>query len=115
MKKVLVVDDAEEFQEALGREKGLKDKVLLISAFSIKEAVEKFTANPDIDIIFMDACVDEVSKIDTEPLVHEFRKTFHGPMIAISSLVAYRNMLIEAGCNDECSKDELLEKLFSML
>jgi|SRR3989338_2547224 len=111
-KKVLVVEDEEYIYEDWRRELG--NKVVLISALSIKEAEEHFTANPDIAAIVMDACVpgDEPT---TLPLVRKFRETFTGPMIAISSVGSYRQELIEAGCDHESEKADLPQKLIEVL
>ena len=111
-KKVLVVEDEEYLHGKWNRE--LDGKVVLVSALSIEEAEEKFTTNPDIDAIVMDACVPGDSPT-TPPLVRKLRETFTGPMIAISSLGSYRRQLVQAGCNHESTKDSLPQKLIEVL
>lgn len=111
-KKVLFVEDRawqqKDWLEALD------GKVEIISALSIAEAEEKFTANTDIAAIVMDACVpgDEPNTI---PLVKKFRETFTGPMIATSSYFGYRQMLVRAGCDHDCAKYKVPEKLCEIL
>ena len=61
-----------------------------------------------------DACVPG-GEPNTPPLVQEFRRTFAGPMIAISSFSFYRRELIRAGCDHECEKDSLPKKLVEVL
>ena len=111
-KKVLVVEDEEYLHSRWHRE--LDSKVVLVSALSIEEAEEKFTANPDIDAIVMDVCVPG-NEPTTLPLVRKFRSTFAGPMIAISSLSEYRAKLVSAGCDHESRKDTLPAKLLEVL
>jgi DNA-binding response OmpR family regulator len=110
--RVLVVDDDRGVHAKLRR--ALSDKVMLISALSIKTAKEKFAKNPDVAAIVMDACVPGNSST-TLPLVCEIRKTFTGPMIAASGSEHYRQQLLRAGCNYESEKDALPAKILSVL
>jgi CheY-like chemotaxis protein len=112
MKKVLVVEDCESYQRIWSEE--LNGKVELVSAFSIREAEEKFAANPDIVAIVMDACVPG-SEPTTPPLVRKFRTTFTGPMIAASSDEKYRKELMLAGCDYQSNKSGLPEVLCKIL
>jgi len=117
MRKVLVVDDDEIRYDLWCYEledKGLEDKVALISAFSIGEAERQFAAHPDIDAIVMDACVPG-NRPTTQLLVRKLRGVFDGPMIAISSIPSYRMELVQAGCSYECTKEILIEKLIEIL
>ena len=93
-KKVLVVEDF--FPDIFTRT--LSGKVKLLIAQSIEEATQLFNANPDIDIIIMDACVPG-NELNTVPLVQLFRKTFTGPIITASSVNEYNFALLEAGCS----------------
>ncbi len=114
-KKVLIVDDMGEYHSSYKR--GLKDlgsDAIILSAFSIEEARKLFNENPDIDAIVMDACVPG-NYPTTQPLVREFRKIFSGPIIAVSSLDEYRDMLIEAGCDYESVKSALPKILLEIL
>ena len=111
-KKVLVVEDEEYMHEIWRWE--LDGKVVLLSAVSVAEAEEQFTANPDIVAIVMDACVPG-SLPNTLPLVRKFRETFKGPIIAISSNKSYRRQLVRAGCDHESTKNFLPQKLLEIL
>jgi len=111
-KKVLVVEDQDYLHDKWHRE--LNGKVVIVSALSIKEAEEQFAANPDIAAIVMDACVPGDSP-NTPLLVRKFRRTFTGPMIAISSMSNYRAELVDAGCDHESTKDLLSQKLLEVL
>ena len=110
--KVLVVEDKESFHDLWRMEFG--DQVELLSALTIKEAQELFRAHQDIAVIAMDACVPG-DRPNTMFLVQEMRLTYTGPIIAISSLVEYRQMLVKAGCDFECEKDFLPQKIREIL
>jgi CheY-like chemotaxis protein len=112
MNKVLIVEDEGYLHDEWRRE--LNNKVVLISALSIREAEEQFTANSDISAIVMDACVPGDSPT-TPHLVRKFRKTFAGPIIAISNFSEYRAKLVSAGCDHESRKDALPQKLLEVL
>ena len=112
MKKVLLVEDDRFMHEWLSDK--LNGKVELISAFSIEEAEQQFAANPDIAAIVMDACVPG-NRPTTPPLVRKFRETFTGPMIAASTISAYKQMLIGAGCDHECEKENVPAKVLQVL
>jgi len=80
--------------------------MIVLSALTVEEAEELFSANPDVNLIVMDACVPG-DRPNTFSLVQKIRQTYTGPMIACSSLKEYRRLLIEAGCDREASKLEL--------
>lgn len=112
MLKVLVVDDNEGLQNAW--RSALEGKVELISALSIEEAKERFASNPNVAAIVVDACVPG-SVPTTLPLVREFRRTFAGPMVAVSSDGDFRDMLMGEGCDCESSKGTLPQMLLRIL
>lgn len=107
--KILIVEDDARWHAMWNFE-----DVEAIRAFSIKEAREKFLTNRDIVLIAMDACVPGDSPT-TPPLVREFRKTFHGPIIAISSSESYQQILLNAGCDAKTTKDHLPQKVREIL
>ena len=118
--KVLVVEDNEGLHKMWGkmfrkRMLGILDhKILILSAYSIEEAEQLFSASPDVRLIAVDACVPGTCQ-NTLPLIRAIRKCFVGPMIAISSDKAYRRKSMEAGCDYECDKILLPEKIFEIL
>lgn len=101
--KILVVEDLWPVQDFLQR--SLSTKVKFLSAFTIKEARALFAGNPDVKLIVMNACVPEDAESprphapNTPSLVKEFRQSFKGPMIAMSNVFEYQDMLMDAGCN----------------
>lgn len=112
MKKVLIVEDDFGLQASWKRD--LESSVILFAADSINAAEKLFTENQDIDLVVMDACVPGDSPT-TIPLIHKIRETYKGPMIATSSISAYRKMLMEAGCNIECIKQDVVKKVLEVL
>ena len=110
--KVLIVEDREFMQEIWRRI--LEGKIEVISALSIEEAERMFAANPGIVAVVMDACVPG-REINTIPLVEKIRATFTGPMLTTSDNPAFNQMLIKAGCNHECLKEKVPEKLCEIL
>lgn len=110
--KVLIVDDNEELQECW--QALLRRTVIVVSAYSLDEASELFQSNPDIALIAMDGCVPG-DVLNTIPLVEEFKKTFKGPMVAISANDSFRVRLLDAGCNYECTKQRVPHTIKSLL
>jgi len=102
--KVFIVEDSKEWREVW--DKILSKRVTLLLADTLQEAQNIFDREYDIALIAMDACVPG-SIPTTPPLVQKIRKTFLGPIIAISSDPTYNKELILAGCDHECSKEEL--------
>ncbi len=115
--KVLLVDDNKDLHTTI--EMGLEGEADLLSALTLESARELFTANPDIQIIVMDGCLNSapgaVQTPETLPLIHEFRRTFRGPMIAASDFDSFREVMVLAGCDRECEKVRLLKELRFML
>lgn len=111
MKKVLIVEDDSSWQQ--NYEYALKEKVLIIQAFDLDQARERFASNNDLDAIVMDACIG--NHPNTYGITEEFRKTFKGPMIAASSARDYRKVLMSCGCDYEAPKDLVPQKLIEVL
>ena len=112
LKKILIIEDFHSFHSELASL--LKDKVLILSAFTIEEAEKKFDDDANIDLITVDGCVPG-EEINTEPLVRKFRETFKGPMVAACRSPYFRSLLKQAGCDHECSKNELPKKILQIL
>ena len=112
MNKVPVVEDVECLAFII--KQGLEGRVLVIQAFTIKEAEAAFKEHPDLAAILMDACVPG-DKPNTMRLVEEMRKTFTGPIIAISSVADYRKELMEVGCDYEAEKTEAAQKVLGLV
>ena len=112
LKKVLVVEDNQEWSSLIRR--GLGDKVLVVQAFTMEEAEAVFERHPDLAVILMDACVPG-DKPNTMGLVRKMRKTFKGPIVAISNYDKYREELMRAGCDYEAEKDDVAKKVLELV
>lgn len=110
--KILMVEDMQSVHDDIAEM--LAGQVVVISALSIEQATRLFAEHPDIALIVMDACVPG-DWPTTIPLVKEMRKTFRGPMIAISSVRDYRRELTDAGCDHECRKYDVPNKILEIL
>ncbi len=109
--KVLVVEDNEgwqlEFREKFG------EQFDLLQAVTIEQAEEFFSANPDVGVVVMDACVPGEYP-NTMNLVRKIRESFSGVMVASSSFKPFREVLVNAGCSHSCHKDDLFEKFLEI-
>ena len=108
--KILIVEDDETVQLAW---KGLLLATTLlevIQAFSIEEAEKVFNENSDLSAIAVEACVPGTEP-NTMNMVLKFRKTFTGPMIAISGRDDFNQILMSAGCDHETGKGKLVKKI----
>ncbi len=103
-RKILVVEDNEVLHRLWKYDLG--ESATIISAFTVQAGERRFREHSDVSAIVMDACVPGNTPT-TIPLVREIRKTYHGPIIAISSDPGYRQMLVHAGCDYSCTKDAL--------
>ena len=112
MKKVLIVDDDDSWQNIYAL--ALSDQVTIIPAFTIEDGERLFFGNLDINAIVMDACVPGASPTTT-PLVKKIRQTFFGPMIAASSDSKYREILMTAGCDYQAAKGDVARKIIEIL
>ncbi len=110
--KVLIVEDGRGYQAHWSTR--LRGKVEILSAYTIREAETLFFSSVDITAIVMDACVPGESPT-TPPLVQKMRETFFGPIIAASSSEYYRQELMDAGCDHECTKTEVPQKIMEIL
>lgn len=111
-KTVLVVEDRTDLQSFWQQK--LADTITILSATTIEEAEDLFSANPNIDAIALDACVPG-DDLNTLPLLRLFKRTFNGPIIAISGSSEYRETLVKHGCTHECRKADLPQTLSMLL
>lgn len=95
-------------------------KPTILIATSIEEARQHFELHQnDLKLITFDGSIKGGGEQpNTKCLVSDFRKTYFGPMIACSSLEENRDILVKAGCDYSCSKDQLpqyIMKIFSVV
>ena len=113
-KKVLIVEDERRWQELLA-ETIVQLGRLPIEAMTVKEGERLFRENPDVVAILMDACVPGDTPT-TVSLVRKIRdEMYRGPIVAMSSVLEYRELLVVAGCSHQCDKSDLLQRLPEIL
>ena len=112
--KILVVDDEKDSQDLL--KAGLKPfgKEILLASTGI-EALETFSANPDIDLIMMDI---RIPGIDGLELTRQIRESNNDVIILAQTAYAMagdKARAIEAGCNDYIPKPIIMGELFGLI
>ena len=112
--KILVVEDDLDSQFILKAMLKPFGKEILIASNGI-EALETFSAHPDIDLIMMDIRIPGIDGID---LTRQIRKS--NPYVIIIAQTAYaiegdKAKAIEAGCNDYVSKPIIKDELFGLM
>ena len=116
MKKVLIIEDMPRFYQVYSED--LDNEVLVLVARDSESALSHLSANPDIAIIVMDACLKSEMP-DTIDLTKEIRALgYKGPMIANSNSDKYNKLLMSAGCdlkNSYGSKDCIPEQVLALL
>lgn len=115
MKKILIVDDLDYMYE-IWRDlfEVNKLEIEIIKALSIKEAEEAFNNNSDLNAVVVDACVPGYEP-NTMDLIRKMRKSFFGPIIAISDEDDFNDILMKAGCNCQTRKWTLPQKIKEVL
>ncbi len=111
-KKVLIVEDKTNYSSAWCKK--LEDQLEIVLAESIKEAERIFKKDSSFNLIVMDCCVPG-DVPNTMGLVKMMRKTYHGPILANSSLDDYIDILIMAGANHRSNKHSVPEKVTTIL
>ena len=112
--KVLVVEDDSSWS-AIFERRLQRVGLVAIMAKTVAEAEAAFNANSDIALIAMDGSLGEEARLDTGDLVRMMRQSFKGPIIAMSSLPA-RRQLRDAGCDHEVEeKGDLNQKICDLL
>jgi CheY-like chemotaxis protein len=114
VKKVLIIEDDKPLLETMMA--FLEGWLNVVSADSVDSAREVFAAHPDLDAIVMDGCIEGPGELPNSlVLVLEFRRTFKGPMIAVSNSDEYQDRLMEAGCDHKSYKGHVHRKLKELL
>ena len=119
MKKILIIEDENSLLEVWTiylNKHTKKGELKILSAVSIDEARKVFNSNPDIDLIILDGYIKGPGeRPNSLVLIPEFRKTYHGIIIASSSNEDHRSMMVAAGCDYDCKKDDVYKKIMEAL
>ncbi|KKR53746.1 MAG: hypothetical protein UT90_C0005G0053 [Parcubacteria group bacterium GW2011_GWA1_40_21] len=113
-KKILIIEDSadrqEEWKELLN-----KYPINIIQAFSLEEAERAFNDNPDLSAVAVDACVPG-NEPNTMELARKMRNSFTDrPMIAISNVEDFNDILMSAGCDYKTDKFKFVQKIKEIL
>ncbi|MEI7620167.1 MAG: response regulator [Candidatus Falkowbacteria bacterium] len=116
-RKILVIEDNITMQKMF--KKLLSPYGEIIQAFNLKEAADKFTEEKDITHIIVDGRLgkslpNEKPNI-TDELVVEMRKTFKGPMIAVSGDITHNEKLRLLGCDHSIIKEDSVFYIMELL
>ncbi len=115
-KKVLITDD--DARNIFSLSKALeKYKVEVVIAMDGKQALEKISEHPDIDIILMDMMMPEMDGYDTIRTIRKMPEHKNLPVIAVTakSMVGDRDKCIQAGASDYITKPVDIDQLLSLL
>ena len=97
MKKILLIEDVRPLHKNFID--SFRGQAEIVSAYTVRQGYEKFAGHTDIDLIVMDACLEE-SMPDTLYLTEHIRRQgYKGPMIASSYYDEFRHRQLEAGCD----------------
>ena len=111
MKRILIVDDNAHIRKKL-RESLEESGMEIIEAATKERARQHFAENPDFFAILMDGWLDPSS--DTCDLIEEFRQTFTGYIVAMSTDEALLKRQIIAGCSHSMSKERVSELVIQL-
>jgi len=115
MPKVLVVEDRDGCFTMIKSKLKLNGPIEVLRAVTLKEAADFFQSNPDIDLIIIDACVQSEFP-NTMPLVKKIITSgYIKPIIACSSVLFYREELINAGATHQANKFDAAEMALKLL
>src|SRR4051812_19001096 len=101
--KILLVEDDESVRRAFVRlcNARFETKPTILQAGTLEQGLELFTQNKtDLDMIIMDACVNNPRVVDSPDLIRSMRSAgFGGPIIANSSNAENNELLLAAGAS----------------
>ncbi|HNZ86700.1 MAG TPA: response regulator [bacterium] len=114
LKKILIIDDDVNFQKIL--DLTVKDRGYLLHAYTLEQAEQILGENQDIDIIFLDGCLNNSAELDTVPFVKLAREMgFNKEIIAMSSDDKFNNILLESGCDKKCDKFDMIPEILNII
>jgi len=92
------------------------ERLNILSALTLVSAERFFNRFVDsLAVIAIDACLNKRNEIDTVELVGYIRARYAGPIVAMSSNHGFRQDLMAAGCDHECEKSVLPQKIIGLL
>lgn len=113
-RKILIVEDDQSSYELLSIEIGKYCSEILIAKTG-NEAIEVFRNNPDIDLIFMDIQMPEMSGYEVTWQIRQFNKEVLIIALTAFALSGDKNKALDAGCTDYVSKPLLKSELIELI
>ncbi len=113
-KKILIVEDDESSGELLSLEIGKFCSEILFAGTGT-EAVEICRKNPDLDLIFVDIQMPEMSGYEATRQIRQFNAEVLIIALTAFALASDREKALEAGCTDYISKPVLKNELLAII
>jgi len=112
--KILIAEDNENSEKLIRiLARNFSNEVL--EAATGGEAVDVCRANPDVDLVFMDIKMPVMDGLEATRQIRQFNKKVVIIAQTAFGLPGYREMAIEAGCNDYISKPIQKDELMSLV
>ena len=115
-KTVLVADD--DVRNIFSLSKALEQyNMTVIAALDGKEALQKLTENPGIDVVLLDMMMPRMDGYETARRIRSHYQWKHLPVIAVTAkaMTGDREKCIEAGASDYITKPVDIDQLISLL
>lgn len=112
--KILIAED-NEHSEKLIRILAATFSDEILEAVTGVEAIEVCSANPDIDLVFMDIKMPVMDGLEAARQIRQFNKNVVIIAQTAFGLSGYRERAIEAGCNDYISKPIQKDELMALV
>jgi signal transduction histidine kinase/CheY-like chemotaxis protein/CHASE3 domain sensor protein len=115
-KTVLVADD--DVRNIFSLSKALEQyNMTVVPALNGKEALEKLTEHPDVDIVLLDMMMPELDGYETARKIREHYQWKNLPVIAVTAkaMTGDREKCIQAGASDYITKPVDIDQLVSLL
>ncbi len=108
---VLIIEDDPYFIELYQR--SLRDLEVEFAG-TLEVARQKYKANPNVSVIAIDGGLGS-TKLNTLGLIREIKSSFPRHLIAISGSEIRRKLQMDVGCNEQCKKEDLPDKIRLLL
>ena len=115
-KTVLVADD--DVRNIFSLSKALEQyNMTVVAALDGKEALQKLTENPGIDVVLLDMMMPQMDGYETARRIRDHYQWKHLPVIAVTAkaMTGDREKCIEAGASDYITKPVDIDQLISLL
>ncbi len=115
-KTVLVADD--DVRNIFSLSKALEQyNMTVITALDGKEALQKLTENPGIDVVLLDMMMPQLDGYETARTIREHYQWKNLPVIAVTAkaMTGDREKCIQAGASDYITKPVDIDQLISLL